>query len=314
MATPITLEILIPTFNRSKDLKRNLKLLDKYIGQESGGDVVKIIVSDNCSSDDTEAVVHGLQLNLEAEITYHRNDENIGLEKNVVKTLSLSRASYVMFVGDDDFIDQGYLGYCLDSIRTLKVGAIIPGLKNLLADGSISSGRIEVFDQKSLVAGYSSAYFASHLGHQMSGLVLKRKGLLDHYLKYEQWRNPYLFIHFLTYCLLRYDGMYVPVFKTGITTFNEKDWGYNTVGLLDEVFKSYYAFADELSDQEICDLIIRFSTMHSYRYGLRISKPLKAIRQFCYLSEVMPKITGLRRKLALQIFKDYLLSLNETFK
>ena len=51
------LSILIPTYNRCKDLHRNLQLLEKYIVASNCKDQVNIIISNNASTDDTHAVV-----------------------------------------------------------------------------------------------------------------------------------------------------------------------------------------------------------------------------------------------------------------
>lgn len=307
MAEPL-IDILIPTYNRAADLKKNLEILSGYIGTEISKDIIRIIISDNCSPDETQKVVEEMLDQVEFPIKYVRNNENIGLEKNVVKVLSLASAEYVMFLGDDDYIDTGYLSFVQSEITSGEVGAIIPGLCNLLQNGDEIAGRVEPFETKKMNPSYQSALFASHLGHQMSGLVLKRDNLLSHYLKEEKWRNPYLFIHFLTYCLLRYKTIYAPKFKVKITSFNEKDWGYNNVGLLDEVFKSYYGFDAELNQIEIRDLLLRFSKMHSYRYEIAFWMPLKLFRQWRYLTISTQALPGFQRGLIIQLFKDYLIS------
>jgi hypothetical protein len=81
------------------------------------------------------------------------------------------------------------------------------------------------------------------------------------------------------------------------------------VGLMDEVFKSYYYFEDEISSDQLRNLLLRFSKMHSYRYNIKFSKPFRLVKQYAYLSEKMPDLKGLRSELTLHLFKDYLLSL-----
>lgn len=50
--------------------------------------------------------------------------------------------------------------------------------------------------------------------------------------------------------------------RTQVTVFNDKDWGYNDIGVLDEVFKSYLAFRKAISEDQVRDLLIRFSVIH----------------------------------------------------
>lgn len=51
------LSICIPTYNRSEVLKESLMQLLKY-----EGDDIEVVISDNCSPDNTEEVVRGLQI------------------------------------------------------------------------------------------------------------------------------------------------------------------------------------------------------------------------------------------------------------
>lgn len=307
----LLIDILIPTFNRASDLKKNLELLSIYITNEIPKEQVRIIVCDNCSSDETQDIVKKAKREVDFQVNYLVNDENIGLEKNAVKVLSQAKAPYVMFLGDDDYIAEGYLSFSYSKISDFDVGAIIPGISNLNEDGSFTVGRKEDFETKILRKGYKSAHYASHLGHQMSGLILRRDNLLAHYLSHEKWRNPYLFIHFLTYCLLNYDAIYAPSYKTQITTFNSKDWGYNIVGLIDEVFKSYYPFRSKLEDTQVSDLLIRFSKMHSYRYQISLLKPLRLYRQVSYLVKESSFLPDFKKKIIIQIIKEYLLAIKK---
>ena len=110
---------------------------------------------------------------------------------------------------------------------------------------------------------------------------------------YRKHENPYLFIFWISYCLYHSGGIYAPMFKTSVTTFNEKDWGYNEVGLLDEVFKSYLYFREVLGDRKMVNILLRFSIMHSYRYSINWRKPARLLKQFRYLAKKMPKMVSL---------------------
>lgn len=274
------LDILIPTFQRCETLVKNLNYLIGQIDTYGLHDHVNIIVSDNASTDATQAGVKRIIENsaLKSKILYYKADCNVGLEKNAVNVASLATADFILWCGDDDYLAEGYLAYVVNKINEdPEIGCIIPGLSSLHADGVVLESRAEDFSEIRLAKGYASVHQYSHLGHQMSGLVVRRQGLLEDYLTQPGYRNPYLFIYFVARSLLKNDGLYSPGYKTIVTVFNEKDWSYNQIGLLDEVFKSYYALSDLIDKRQIDDLLIRFMVMHSYRLSFR---PLQLKRLF----------------------------------
>ncbi|WP_370089233.1 glycosyltransferase family 2 protein [Ekhidna sp.] len=306
----VEVEILIPTYNRCSDLLKNLQILAKQLHEGGLTDRVRILISDNCSPDDTQARVQDFQTsNPGISIHYFRQQSNIGLEPNAVFILGKAAAKYVVWLGDDDYLADGYLNYCFNQINTKEnIGVIIPGLASLDKNGNLGAQRIEEFDDIKLGSGYDAVYTYSHLGHQMSGLLMRRDSLLKSYLAKGTYRNPYLFVYFTAFLMLKWDSIYAPIFKTQVSIDNTKDWGYNQVGLLDEVFKSYLALQGMLNDREIGELLIRFSTVHSYRFNIKWYRPDSLLKKYFMLFGNIPATLGIRGKLALQLFKDYVLS------
>lgn len=93
------LGICIPTYNRDNFLKI---LLESLLSQckENG---VQIFISDNCSNDKTEEVVIQFQ-RIYSNISYSKNDENIGFYRNLIKVLKMAQTEYVWMMDDDDII------------------------------------------------------------------------------------------------------------------------------------------------------------------------------------------------------------------
>lgn len=76
------LSICVPTFNRAEELNKQLAWLAREIkGFENE---CEIIVSDNCSTDNTQEVIQKWQQFFEPTIqfTANKNSENIGWMKN----------------------------------------------------------------------------------------------------------------------------------------------------------------------------------------------------------------------------------------
>ncbi|MCH2046857.1 MAG: glycosyltransferase, partial [Saprospiraceae bacterium] len=260
------IDILIPTYNRAKDLIKNLKLLYAQLQEDELFDNYQLIISDNCSPDNTEQEVAKFMVeNPKFNIQYYRNSENIGLEPNAVEVMTKSSSKFIIFLGDDDYLATGYLKYCIDKIQeNPNLGCILPGALGITETGE-SNPRPADFDEDFVPAGFDAVFKYSHFGHQLSGVLCKNDNLLKSYLKNKEYRNPYLFLYFSALSLYRYDGIYAPKYKTRITLFNAKDWGYNAVGLLDEVYKCYYPFIQDLGEEQVTKLLLRFTVMHSYR-------------------------------------------------
>jgi glycosyltransferase involved in cell wall biosynthesis len=110
--TPL-LSICIPTFNRAHYLENMLQCLVRECA--TVGDQVEIVISDNCSDDDTAALVERFRGKL--RIRYHRNARNIGPAANVVFVPSLASGTYCWMFGDDDLLVPGALREVLGLLR-----------------------------------------------------------------------------------------------------------------------------------------------------------------------------------------------------
>jgi glycosyltransferase involved in cell wall biosynthesis len=300
------IDVLIPTYNRGKDVLANLHYLQKEIKKYELWDHIQIIISDNCSPDSTEQFVQEFSKEKEAKLKlqYYRNSSNIGLEPNALAVLSKATSPFVLFLGDDDFLAEGYLKYCYDKlVKDSNIGCIVPGILSVFSDEKTKDVRGNA-PEKILAPGFDAVLECSHWGHQMSGILCKREGLIDSYLQQEQYRTPYLFLYFTAYALSKWTGIYNPQYKTRVNNFNEKDWGYNTVGLLDEVYKCYYYFDKTFSETQITDLLIRFTRLHSYRLAFASKKVAHIYRQYKQLLQSTPPFKGFKPELRKLFFKD----------
>ncbi|MER3472407.1 MAG: hypothetical protein C4330_14110, partial [Chitinophagaceae bacterium] len=226
-----------------------------------------IAVSDNASTDDTMTILHQMKTHWGESVRLDvlHNETNVGLEQNTVNLLKFASADYIIWLGDDDFLPEGYLQFVKEQFASQKLGWMIPGLIGVDKEGKQITGRPIIFPYQKFAAGYSTTYEWSHLAHQMSGLVVKREGLYEQYTAKPEWRNPYLFIFFTAWCQMYYDGIYAPSYQALINNYNPKAWGYNKIGLLDEVFKSYYYLKASIGTEKLNKLLLRFIVMHSYR-------------------------------------------------
>ncbi|MBA3044800.1 MAG: glycosyltransferase family 2 protein [Euryarchaeota archaeon] len=97
------LSICIPTYNRAELLRTALISLVPQI--KECGDDVELVVSDNCSTDNTGEVVEWAKEF--GSFLYHRNEENIGAARNVMHVVNLATGEFCWVLGDDDFVRVG---------------------------------------------------------------------------------------------------------------------------------------------------------------------------------------------------------------
>jgi len=88
--------IVIPTYNRARDLKRTITA----ILQQNFHDF-EVIVSDNNSKDETKRVMSEFT---DLRIRYFRNKRNLGWIPNLQRAINHSIGTYVLLHGDDDFM------------------------------------------------------------------------------------------------------------------------------------------------------------------------------------------------------------------
>lgn len=115
------LTIAIPTYNRAEYLERNLRSLNSQIKEKEM--LLEIIVSDNCSSDLTPAIVKSF-IDGGMPIKYIRNSENCGGELNVIECYKLALGEYVLVLGDDDILYDGAIDLILQFISEDNYGVI----------------------------------------------------------------------------------------------------------------------------------------------------------------------------------------------
>lgn len=146
------LTIAIPTFNRASYIKENLEVLIPQCKKYKGA--VKIVVSDNASTDDTPSVLEGLYKSFPDIITYSINSENIGVQGNFSKVVESSNSQYVFLLGDDDIMSPNFL----DIIMPYLIGEAEYGIIHwgrLVGDADCSNNFLHNPYFKELIGIYS---------------------------------------------------------------------------------------------------------------------------------------------------------------
>ena len=99
----------LPVRNGAKTLERVVR---SVLAQDY--EPVELVVSDNASTDDTEALCRDLAV-ADDRIVYHRQPTNIGLLGNFIQTMKLAKGSFFRWVGDDDWLAPTCISRCMDA-------------------------------------------------------------------------------------------------------------------------------------------------------------------------------------------------------
>jgi glycosyltransferase involved in cell wall biosynthesis len=237
----IKLSIVIPTYNRSDHLKKNCSEVLKYIIDSKLTDDVRLVVSNNCSSDDTFEYLADLVIKHPSIVEVVNQSDNIGSVNNVLFLLSFAVTEYVLFLGDDDYLHPEYLSVVMEKIRASDVGVIIPSNIGVSEKGENIGFSRDIDLQNSIMpSGFSACLKHSWRGHQLSGLVFKREGLHDACVKYDI-KNMYLFIFLVAMSALNGAVIHLTQYPVSVTrpTQASKGWSYGDDGLVFDIFDNY---------------------------------------------------------------------------
>lgn len=112
MKNKVLLTIGIPTYNRCDILGHTLSA---YVSDEEFDERVEIVISDNCSTDNTKQVVMDYCKKY-SNILYHCNKENI-LDRNFTQAMSLGSGEYIKLANDTAVPNKGTLKFMLEKIQ-----------------------------------------------------------------------------------------------------------------------------------------------------------------------------------------------------
>ncbi len=106
----IRLSICIPTYNFGSFIGETLDSLTQQMTGE-----VEVVIVDGASTDNTPDVVRQASANL-PRLTYHRRERNMGVDRDLAKTVELAKGDYCWFLSSDDVPAPGTIKRILDEL------------------------------------------------------------------------------------------------------------------------------------------------------------------------------------------------------
>lgn len=177
--------IAIPTYKRADDyLKQTLESAVSQTYQN-----IEIIISDNCSPDDTEKVVKSFN---DSRIRYIRHKENIGPANNFNFCVNEAKGVYFQLLQDDDLIDKDFIESCVRALSGhTNVGLIRTGTRIIDENGTYRAKYLNMVEGLSIedffrgwFAGKTAPYLCSTLFNtkrlqEMGGFYSQHQLFLD---------------------------------------------------------------------------------------------------------------------------------------
>jgi len=93
--------VIIPTYNRPEYLRKAIASAVRQTYRN-----IEIIVSDDCSPDNPQAIIDEFQ---DSRIRLRRNPQNLGIALNVTSAFKEAKGKYVASLNDDDLWNEDYL-------------------------------------------------------------------------------------------------------------------------------------------------------------------------------------------------------------
>ena len=97
----------IPTYNRERGLVR---AVESVLAQTHAP--IEVVICDNASTDGTAEVAASLTAR-HPRVRYLRQETNVGATGNFNRVFAEAGTPYFMWLGDDDWLDGGYVAACL---------------------------------------------------------------------------------------------------------------------------------------------------------------------------------------------------------
>ena len=124
MKSKFKLSVAIPVYNGAKKLKKQFDRIFKDCDNKKFNNFLEIVISDNCSTDNTKKVVFYYKkkslINKNIIIRYYKQKKNIGFPKNFIGLPKLVRGKYILYLSDDDLPGRGFYKELKNSMENIN--------------------------------------------------------------------------------------------------------------------------------------------------------------------------------------------------
>lgn len=265
----------IPTYNRADGYLK--QTLESAVNQTYSN--LEIIVSDNCSTDNTEMLVKSFNY---SRIRYFKQKKNIPAIKNFNFCLDQAMGVYFLLLHDDDLIDNDFIEICMKAANySTDIGIIRTGTRIIDSCGEILS------EQQNPAVGLSTEeFFMAFLSRKvrmfLCGSLFNTKRLKEiggMNSKHQLWVDVLAEIQLIA----RFSRVDVPDIKASFRkhpsqmTFNVtiKGWCEDALILLDTICRFCPRNNESLREKGM-----QYFARHSYDIASDIKSPARRFKAY----------------------------------
>jgi glycosyltransferase involved in cell wall biosynthesis len=125
MTVPLV-SIALPVYNGEKWLEQAISTLIKQSYEN-----VEIIIADDCSSDNSQEICEQYESRY-SQITFIKNETNLGAQGNFRKILHLCSGKYVTYASQDDYWDENFISYLVEKLESNNSAVLAASAAQLL--------------------------------------------------------------------------------------------------------------------------------------------------------------------------------------
>lgn len=248
---PKVLSLCFPTYNRGWCIKKQIEQLINCPKEIL--DKIEIIISDNCSTDDTQNIVEDAIAN-GFNCKYMRNETNIGMDGNFVRCCRMVHGRYLWILGDDDIITLKSL---VQIVNLLDVTEDY-GLLHIYQKNGLYDKIIYVNNKEEMIKSVS--YFITFI----SANIVNARYIS--YVKFEDYMGTWFVLVPLYLIALKQENINIIFSRTCFDAGkdNKNNGGYNYFNVF---VRNYLSIINEyISDEKLISWLKRDIWPHLWTY------------------------------------------------
>ncbi len=176
MASTPKVSVCIPIFNGAGYIRGALDSVFQQKYQD-----FEVVIVDNCSTDQTEALVAELSSQSE-KICFFRNEQNIGLAGNLDKCLEYARGDYIKYLCVDDLLLPGCLEQMVVELDTHPEVSLVCGGRLGINESGRAFSLQRYSSRKEIIPGHEAItrclYGRNYIG-EPSAVMFRKSDVLE---------------------------------------------------------------------------------------------------------------------------------------
>lgn len=215
------ISFLVPTYRRSQLVRR---CIESILASPSRD--FELLVSNNCSPDDTREVLESFS---DARLRHWAHPTNVGIENNLMSLVEAAKGEWVVYLTDDDYMLRGAADRLLAMVADAgDVGVILTSVDIVDIEGTyLRTYRFKHSGTRTFPAGREALLGFFWAAHILSRITMRREWIdLEGVRATMGSLFPQMYM--VGSIVKHHPGRFIDESLVGHTAGNETDWEYTT--------------------------------------------------------------------------------------